>query len=320
MVQSPKMQASHNEIMKKVLVTGGAGFIGSHITQLLLCNNIQVVIIDDMSNGLESNLAIFPDIITIHRASILDSEALLTAAEGCDTIFHLAAVSNVAQTINEPLQAHAVNATGTLNVLEAARANNAHIVFSSSAATYGDTNVVPTPEDAPQSPLSLYGSQKLLGEFYIRNYCQLFNLSAVCLRYFNVYGPRQRPDSPYSGVISIFTSRAEQNLPITVHGDGLQTRDFISVHDVARANILAAEARHLKGEALNVCTGDQTSVKDLAELIVKLTSSSSQISFGPARSGDIKESRGIPSKATELLDFKAEIQFKDGIKQLLDKA
>lgn len=301
----------------KALVTGGAGFIGSHLVQALLAQGTQVTVIDDMSNGLESNHDLFRNKITFIKASILDQSILNQAAEGCDTIFHLAAVSNVAQTLDHPLLAHAVNATGTMNVLEAARYSKAHIVFSSSAATYGDTTIVPTPEDAPQNPISLYGSQKLLGEHYIRNYCQLFDLSAVCLRYFNVYGPRQRPDSPYSGVISIFTERARQNLPITIHGDGLQTRDFIHVCDVVRANIAAAQATTFKGQAFNVCTGESTSIKHLADLTTQITDSKSEISSSSPRDGDIRTSLGIPTLAINELKFKSETNFSEGLANLI---
>ncbi|ARU41565.1 hypothetical protein CCB80_10615 [Armatimonadetes bacterium Uphvl-Ar1] len=301
----------------KALVTGGAGFIGSHVVQALLHQNTQVTVIDDMSNGLESNLDLFRDQITFIKASILDQTILNQAAEGCDTIFHLAAVSNVAQTLEQPLHAHAVNATGTMNVLEATRNSKAHLVFSSSAATYGDTPIVPTPEDAPQIPISLYGSQKLLGEHYIRNYCQLFDLSAVCLRYFNVYGPRQRPDSPYSGVMSIFTERAKQNLPITIHGDGLQTRDFIHVSDVVRANIAAAQATKIKGQAFNVCTGESTSIKHLADLTTQIIGSKSEISYSSPRDGDIRTSLGVPALAKNELKFKSQTDFSEGLANLI---
>lgn len=302
---------------RKALVTGGAGFIGSHLVLALLESGADVSVIDDLSNGLESNVALYDGQVAFHRASILDQSALATAAAGCDTVFHLAAVSNVAQTLEQPLQAHAVNATGTMAVLEAARANRAHVVFSSSAAIYGDTPVVPTPEDAPKEPISMYGSQKLLGEFYVRNYCRLFGMTATCLRYFNVYGPRQRPDSPYSGVISIFAKRALEGAPITIHGSGDQTRDFIAVQDVVAANLLAAQARSCTGQAFNVCTGVSTSVKTLCDLTVEATASQSPVSHGPPREGDIRHSQGIPAAAAEVLGFRAQTSFESGLRALL---
>lgn len=302
---------------QKALVTGGAGFIGSHLVQALLEQGTEVTIIDDMSNGLESNLDLFRDQITFIKASILEQKTLTQAAQDKDTIFHLAAVSNVAQTLTQPELAHAVNATGTLNVLEAARVHKCQVVFSSSAATYGDTPTVPTPETAAQKPISLYGSQKLLGEHYLRNYCRLFDLTGVALRYFNVYGPRQRPDSPYSGVISIFTKLASENAPISIHGTGEQTRDFVAVADVVAANIAAAQKRDAKGEAYNVCTGNSTSVKTLCDLAIKLTNSTSQVSHGPSREGDILHSLGIPQAATEKLGFTAQTKFDHGLANLL---
>jgi UDP-glucose 4-epimerase len=301
----------------KALVTGGAGFIGSHLIIALLNLGWDVTVIDDMSNGLQTNLDLFQGRATIVKASILDQDALNQAAKNCSTIFHLAAVSNVAQTLTEPLAAHAVNATGTMNVLQAARQNNAHIVFSSSAATYGDTEVIPTPENSPQKPISMYGSQKLLGEHYIQNYCRLFDLTGVCLRYFNVYGPRQRPDSPYSGVISIFTDRAKRDAPISIHGTGEQTRDFIAVQDVVAANIAAANARTLKGDPFNICTGSKTSVKTLADLVVKFTNSKSEISHGPGREGDILHSLGVTDAAEKILGFRAKTPFEQGLQTLL---
>lgn len=302
---------------KRALVTGGAGFIGSHLVLALLDQGTEVSVIDDMSNGLESNLDLFRERVEFHQASILNQNALAQAAEGCDTIFHLAAVSNVAQTLDEPLKAHAVNATGTLAVLESARATRAHVVFSSSAAVYGDTPVVPTPEDAPKEPISMYGSQKLLGEFYVRNYCRIFGITGACLRYFNVYGPRQRPDSPYSGVISIFAKRAQQNAPISIHGTGEQTRDFIAVADVVAANLAAAQARGLNGEAFNVCTGHRTSVRSLCDLAIAITGSQSEVGHGPAREGDILHSQGIPDSAADILGFRAATRFEDGLRSLL---
>lgn len=299
-----------------VLVTGGAGFIGSHLTLALANEGHLVTVLDDLSNGLESNLALFPDSVKVVRGSILDNSAVATAAESVDVIFHLAAVSNVVQTIEEPLTAHAVNSTGTLAICEAARRANAKIIFSSSAAVYGDIAITPTSEDSPTNPISMYGSQKLTGENYIRNYCRIHNLKATCLRYFNVYGPRQRSDSPYSGVISKFFELAKQNLPITVHGSGNQTRDFISVHDVVSANMNAAQHDY-SGEPLNICTGNGISVLELANLICEITTSDSNVVFGPARGGDILHSIGNNQLAKSKINFKNEIELASGLKQLV---
>lgn len=307
-----------SETTRNVLVTGGAGFIGSHLVLALLDQGHTVTVIDDMSNGLQSNLDLFKDKITFIKASITDQKALTDAANGKDTIFHLAAVSNVAQTLDHPVEAHQVNTTGTLNVFEAARANNAHVVYSSSAAVFGPSAELPKTEGSQTNPISLYGSQKLFGEHYLKNYCQIFNISGVALRYFNVYGPRQRPDSPYSGVISVFVDRALKDEPISIHGDGQQTRDFIHVSDVVNANLIAMEARHNKGDHYCVCTTSEITVKSLAEQIVQITDSNSKISRTDARPGDIKNSIGNCNMLRTRLGFDHHTAFKDGLKDLIE--
>jgi len=303
--------------MKRALVTGGAGFIGSHLIRALIGRGVEVVVLDDLSNGLMSNIAEVLSEITFCEASILDESALREAGEGCDTIFHLAAVSNVSQTIETPLVGHAVNATGVMNVLQLAREIKAHVVYSSSAAVYGDTAPHPKIEAGPFDPLSLYGSQKFFGELLLRNYGRIFDLSSVCLRYFNVYGPRQRPDSPYSGVISIFVDRSARDLPITIFGDGSQTRDFVSVLDVVRANLAAAEARTIRGEAFNVCTGVETTVRELAELVIRELGSKSEIILAPPRAADIAKSRGSFESAESVLGFRSQVAFETGLRDLL---
>lgn len=300
----------------KALVTGGAGFIGSHLVQALVHHGASVAVIDDLSTGKIQNLDQVHHQITLHQASITNPEAVLKAAAHVDTVFHLAAVSNVPQTIDQPLLGHQVNATGTLHVLEAARANQAHVVYSSSAAVYGNPAETPVHEDLPLRTLSPYGSQKLLGELYLANYCQLFGLSGVSLRYFNVYGPRQRPDNPYSGVISKFIDRARQNLPLLVHGDGSQTRDFVNVQDVVQANILAAQARHIQAVPLNIGTGADTSILDLANLITSLYPGTPPPQHQPARPGDIVRSTAKTVNANQVIRFTSQVSLTSGIEQL----
>lgn len=302
---------------RNVLVTGGAGFIGSHLVLALLDQGHQVTVIDDLSNGLESNLDLFRDRITFVKASIVDPQAVLQAAEGKDTLFHLAAVSNVQQTLDQPGHAHAVNTAGTLNVLEAARANQAHVVYSSSAAVYGNTAPTPKTELGPLRPLSLYGSQKLLGEHYLKNYGDLFGVTGVALRYFNVFGPRQRPDSPYSGVISVFVDRARKNEPITVHGDGGQSRDFVHVSDVVQANLMAMENRQTFHHAFNICSGNSVTVLQLAHNIVALSGSTSSVGHGEPREGDIRKSCGNPRLAHRILGYEIHKPFQEGLKELV---
>lgn len=297
------------------LVTGGAGFIGSHLVLALANQGHRVTVLDDLSNGLESNVALFPPNVKVLKGSILDESALSFASDEVDVIFHLAAVSNVMETIEFPLAAHAVNLTGTLAICEMAKKRNANLVFSSSAAVYGNLEALPLTEDSLTNPISLYGSQKLAGENYIRNYCRLHNINATCLRYFNVYGPRQRSDSPYSGVISKFLELAKQNLPIPIYGSGEQTRDFVCVHDVVQANLNAA-ASPGTGEALNICSGKSISVIELAQLICKVTESQSEIVLNPAREGDILHSQGDSKLAAERIGFRPQVELKSGLSEL----
>ncbi len=300
----------------KALVTGGAGFIGSHLAEALVGRGDEVVVIDDLSNGSLGNLEHLGGSVRFVQGSITDSGTLLELVVGCDVVFHLAAVSNVAQTIDDPALGHLVNATGTLEVFQAARTAGAKVVYSSSAAVYGDKATVPVRESQPPQPISPYGSQKLLGELYLQNFCDLFGMTGVSLRYFNVYGPRQRPDSPYSGVISIFVDRASKGETITVHGDGGQTRDFVSVHDVVRANLRAAEAS--QGHSVyNVCTGSAITILRLAETVLGCTGNKSAIAFGPSRSGDITESCGSPDKFREELGFAAQVEPANGLESLV---
>lgn len=303
---------------RNVLVTGGAGFIGSHLVEALLEQGHKVTAFDDLSNGLESNLAAVKDKITFVKGSITDLPALLKAAKGVDTVFHLAAVSNVQQTLDDPVYAHNVNATGTLHVLEAARANNAHVVYSSSAATYGDTEPSPKTENGPTRPISLYGSQKLMGEHLLRNYGTLFGITGVSLRYFNVFGPRQRPDSPYSGVISVFADRASSNQTITVHGTGKQIRDFVHVSDVVGANLLAMEYRQVLDLPFNICSGHPIDVNGLAQAVIETFKSSSKIEHGPAREGDIQKSCGNPRLAHQRLKYEVHYSLEHGLQDLAD--
>ena len=304
--------------MKQALVTGGAGFIGGHLVESLVAQGVRVRVIDDFSNGLAQNLQSVRDQIEVIEASIENFDALLQAAEGCDTLFHLAAVSNVAQTLQFPAQAHAVNATGTLHVLEAARAHGCHVVYSSSAATYGDTPELPKLESGETAPISLYGTQKLLGEHYLRNYGDLFGVTGVALRYFNVYGPRQRPDSPYSGVISIFADRARRGEAITIFGDGQQTRDFVYVADVVAANIAAAGYRHPFQAAINVGTGQEIDLNQLAQTMIRLTGDRSVLGYGPRREGDIVRSVANVDRLKTELGVVAQTDLATGLKHLLD--
>ncbi|THE64910.1 NAD-dependent epimerase/dehydratase family protein [Salinadaptatus halalkaliphilus] len=294
-----------------ILVTGGAGFIGSHLTDHLIPDN-DVVVLDDFSSGDRSKV---PDDATIVDADIRDTEAVSRALEDVDTVFHQAALVSVAASIDAPTRSHAINVDGTLAVLEGAREVDARVVLASSAAIYGHPETVPVPESAPKTPASPYGLEKLTIDHYARLYHERYGLEAVPLRYFNVYGPGQR-GGDYSGVIDIFLEQARADAPITVHGDGSQTRDFVHVEDVVRANVLAATTDAV-GRAYNVGTGSSVTVVELAELIRDATDSSSEIVHTGARDGDIDQSRADLSRSRNTLGYEPTVALRDGIADLV---
>lgn len=304
----------------KALVTGGAGFIGSHLVEALVEQGVDTVVLDDLSSGRIENLADCIERIEFLRGSILDEHLLRRAIQGCDRVFHLAAVVSVQKSIEVPLEVHHVNATGTLAVLEASADIGAKVVLSSSAAVYGDLGDQAAQEGMAADPISHYGVQKLAGEMYARALHRTQGLRAVSLRYFNVYGPRQDPSSPYSGVISIFSNLARQGATLQVHGDGLQTRDFVFVQDVVRANLLAMEGDVGSGEAINVGTGSATTIASLAALLANLAGRGSTVEHSEGRRGDIRFSCSDPALASRLLGFRAETPLATGLEKTLDWA
>lgn len=276
----------------KALVTGGAGFIGSHLVDLLLSKDCEVVVIDNLATGRRSQV---PEKAVFLQGDVSDTELLAEALLGCDVVFHLAAVSSVQDSLDRPIEVHNTNLTATLALLEASvRHKVRHFVFSSSAAVYGDTGGEPAREDMTPKPMSHYAVQKLASEHYCQVYHRLHGLETVCLRYFNVYGPRQRADSPYSGVIGKFIDAVRAGQPITIYGDGEQTRDFCHVKDVASANFLAAtqDSAMVAGKVFNVGTGRSSSVNDLARLItVFFGTNAGSITHQPARAAEIRYSQ-----------------------------
>ncbi len=299
---------------KNVLVTGGAGFIGSHLVDTLVSAGCKVAVLDNLSSGNYSNLKHLEGQFAFYQDDIRNQRAISTAAEGCEVIFHLAAIVSVPQTIEDPLDSAAVNDTGTLLVLDAAREKKARrVIFSSSCAVYGDDRRLPKQEDMNPKPQSPYAVQKLAAEYYARVYYQLYGLEAVALRYFNVYGPRQDPSSPYSGVISIFMAKALHNEPAVIYGDGNQSRDFIYVQDVVRANLLAATAKDVGGQVMNIGTGRSVVIKQLWKTICALSGQNLEPEYAPKRPGDIIESIAGIGSAKALLGFEPEISFEKGL-------
>jgi len=338
--------------MSKFLVTGGAGFIGSHIVDALMADGHEVVVLDNFSSGKLENLIVNPTQLV--EGDIRDAETCLKAAEGCDGIFHEAALVSVPDSINRPRDNHDINITGTLNVLEAARVNGVkRVVFASSAAIYGDNPELPKHEEMLPEPKSPYAMAKLTGEYYLKVYAECFGLETVALRYFNVFGPRQDPSSMYSGVISIFSERIAKGLPITIYGDGEQTRDFINVADVVSANLLAmttvkivqdVEAVKTEGDiststfnegsarfnehsvstcgsaafnVFNVATGKSTSLLSLLENVEAVVGQTVERNFLPVRNGDIQHSRADISKARNILGYTPGVELKEGLGKLI---
>lgn len=294
-----------------VLVTGGAGFIGSRLAQRLAGDN-DVTVLDDCSTGTARNV---PDGAELIRGDVRDADAVADAMESADVVFHEAALVSISKSVDDPRGSHARNVRGTLEVLEAARRCDARVVLASSAAIYGNPESVPIAETHPTDPTSPYGLDKLALDEYARLYYDLYGLETVALRYFNVYGPGQ-PANDYSGVIKIFLERARNDELLTVFGDGEQTRDFVHVDDVVRANVLAA-TNDAAGEAYNVGTGRRVTINDLADMIVQYSESNATIVHDDPRDGDIRHSCADISKISEQLGYEPTIPLEGGIRELV---
>ncbi len=289
------------------LVTGGAGFIGSHVVDALIERGDRVRVFDNLATGVRANVHRDAEFVA---GDVRDAAAVAAAGRGVDGIFHFAALPSVPLSIEQPQESHDVNATGTLNVLVAARdAGVRRVILASSSAIYGDADRLPVSEDAPLRPKSPYALHKLIGESYARLAHELWNLESVCLRFFNVYGPRMSPTSGYAGVVAVFLRQRQQGEPLTVAGDGSQTRDFVYVADVAQA-CLAAMERSTVGaaEPLNIGMGTGTSVRQLADLI-----GGPCVAMPPRV--EIKDSLADVRRAHRLLDWTAATPFKDGIER-----
>ena len=305
---------------KKALVTGGAGFIGSHLVEALVAAKCGVTVLDNLSSGNLSNLEPLKDRITFHQGDIRQRNILEEAAQGCDVIFHLAAVVSVPQTVDNPVESAEVNDIGTLNVFEAARSRNVRrIVFSSSCAVYGDDPSLPKIETMHPMPTSPYAIQKLSAEHYARIYNELYGVESVSLRYFNVFGPRQDPSSPYSGVISIFMARALSKQAPVIYGDGNQSRDSVYVKDVVNTNLLAASMKQPRGSIFNIGTGSQVRINQLWEKIAFLSGQKNlEPRYEAARAGDILRSYAGMDLAKSKLKFDPECSLEQGLELTLE--
>ena len=297
----------------KILITGGAGFIGSNIVEHFHQTD-EVVVLDNLRSGFERNLVGYR--VRLVNGSVTDKSSVEQAAQGADYIFHLAALVSVPESVENPRETVDINVHGTLNVLEAAKMHGAKkVVISSSAAIYGDNPVVPKVESMLPEPKSPYAITKLDAEYYAKMYTSEFATPVVCLRYFNVFGPRQNPKSQYAAAVPIFIDRAIRNQDITIYGDGEQTRDFVFVKDVVAANVLAARSEATG--VFNIACGGRITINDLARSIIELTSSRSAILHAGERAGDVKHSQADISRATAI-GFRPKFTLQDGLRPTIE--
>ena len=325
----------------KVAITGGAGFIGSHLAEELVKLNYQVVIIDDFSTGNTSDME-YPVVNSVTRTSIInnihsrspiqeegnepgqvqffegsvaDISLLQSALQGVDYVFHMAAIPSVTKSIEDPLTSHRINATGTLNMLIAARDNKVKkVIYASSAAVYGNTQAIPIKEKATPNPQSPYAISKLTGEYYCQVFTQIYHLNTVCLRFFNVYGPGQNPNSQYAAVIPRFINICYDDKPLIIYGDGYQTRDFVFVKDAITAAILAAKSNTTG--IFNIGTGNKTTIIELSNLITKLTDKKMEPVYQKPRHGDIRKSLADISKAKSF-GYTPQHSLEEGLKKTI---
>jgi len=305
--------------MARYLVTGGAGFIGSHIAETLVRRGDEVRVLDNLSTGKMENLAGIAGKLEFTEGDIRDLETCRRAVEGVGTVFHEAALASVARSVEDPLLANAINVTGTLNLLVAARAAGVgSFVLASSSAVYGDDPTMPKVEGREGRPLSPYGASKLFDEKYAQAFHILHGMNTVSLRYFNVFGPRQDPFSEYSAVIPLFVTKILRGERPTIFGDGEQSRDFIFVEDVVRANLAAAGSTAAAGEAFNVACGTGTTVNGLLAAVNAVLGARVEARYAPPRPGDILHSTADVSKARRLTGFASGRSFLDGLRATVD--
>jgi UDP-glucose 4-epimerase len=302
--------------MSTLLVTGGAGFIGSHLCDALVSRGDTVRVLDDLSTGRRSNL---PAGATLIEGNVADRAIVAEAIDGVDGCFHLAAIASVEKGVTDWLGTHHANLTGTITIMDAIRLQGSRIplVYASSAAVYGDNVAVPTAETEPCRPLSAYGADKYACELHARVASHVHGIPTVGLRFFNVYGSRQDPASPYSGVISIFCQRITAGAAINIYGDGRQTRDFVFVADVVRALLASMALRPSRSPVFNVCTGVPTSVAGLSRLIADLADKTLDAHTQPPRAGEIRYSLGIPSLADNVLGIAGRVPLRTGLADVM---
>lgn len=304
-----------------ILITGGAGFIGSHLSDALLARGYAVRIVDDLSTGKRDNLQLDHPLLELVEGDVADAELVQRAAAGCQAVVHLAAVASVQASVDDPVRTHQSNFIGTLNVCEAMRVHGVRrVLFASSAAVYGNNGEGQSiAEDTPKAPLTPYAVDKLASEQYLDFYRRQHGLEPVIFRFFNIFGPRQDPSSPYSGVISIFSERAVQGQPITVFGDGEQTRDFLYVGDLVQVMVQALEQAQVEEGAVNIGLNQATSLNQMLAALQQVVGSLPAVSYTTPRSGDIRHSRADNRRLLARFDFQRATSMVEGLARLLGK-
>lgn len=301
--------------MAKVVVTGGAGFIGSHLAERLVLDGFEVVVIDNLKTGRIENLSGFKDKLKFVEGDILDLELLKKEFLGAETVFHHAAIPSVPRSIEEPFETHEANSTGMLNVLIAARDTGVRrVVCASSSSVYGDSEVMPKEESMTPKPLSLYAVHKFNNEMYANLFSKLYGLETVGLRYFNVFGPRQNPNSKYAAVIPLFIKKISSGEEVVINGDGETTRDFTFVRNVVEANILASKAEGITSEVMNIACGERISLNDLVSKIGSIVGKEPKVVHTDFRVGDIKHSLASIEKAKKVIGYVPQHTFEEGLR------
>lgn len=304
--------------MAQYLVTGGAGFIGSHLSTELVRRGHRVRVADSLITGKKSNLDHIPDVEFL-QGDLADAEFARRAAEGCDYVLHQAAIPSVPRSVKDPISSNRANVDGTLNMLVGARdAGVKRLVFAASSSAYGDTPTLPKHEAMPTSPLSPYALQKVVGEQYLQMFTRLYGLETVSIRYFNVFGARQDPSSPYSGVISVFATALLENRSPNIYGDGEQTRDFTYVANVVDGVLRACDAPKASGEIINVATGGRISLNTLFRSMRDIIGGTVEPTYLPSRQGDVRDSQADVSKAKALLGYEPIVSFETGLEHTIE--
>jgi len=298
----------------RYLVTGGAGFIGSNTVDELVRRGHSVVVLDDLSSGKEDNLAEVRNKITFIKGSITDIEVVRKAMHEAEYVLHLGARTSVPRSVKDPIETNKINIDGTLNVLVAAKELKVkRVVFAASSSAYGETPTLPKVETMQPQPISPYGVTKFVGELYGQTFGRCYGLENVALRYFNIFGPRQDPSSPYSGVLAKFCTAFLEDTPPVVFGDGEQTRDFTYVDNAVQANLLACEAPNVSGKVFNVGVGGRVSLNEVLRELGKITGKTLEAKYEPPREGDIRDSQADISQAREFLGYSPQVSFEEGL-------